>query len=357
MRDKVIDSYLSETLRELSDSNVPSIIASVRSDVREINWLDAAGYDTFDENQKQQPDKQFRIASVTKVYVAAAILRLAEDNNLSLDSSIVDYVSENTANTLINRGYSVDKITINHLLNHTSGLPDHACLLYKEEVVTNPDRVWTRQSQLDFCMNLGKPLADPGNLFTYSDTGYVILGEILENVTQKSLSSLIPDLLHFEKLGIKETYWESSTITELTSANRCSQYVGTIDGKNFNPTFDLFGGGGIISTVSDLNSFIISLFHGNIFSDLDSIYAGLVVPPCKRSEDSHIHSHLTMVLPMGSSFGWGHLGFWGCGVIYNPDHKFALAVSINQADPDMDNFLLHTINTLSEAVIKSFDAQ
>ena len=81
-------------------------------------------------------------------------------------------------------GYDLNKITIRHLLTHTAGLFDHAgSNTYIEKVFADPFHEWTRTEQVQGCVDWGDPLFEPGEQFSYSDTGYILLGEIIENVT------------------------------------------------------------------------------------------------------------------------------------------------------------------------------
>ncbi len=103
-----------------------------------------------------------------------------------------------------------------------------------------------------FAMKHGKPLAKPGAEFHYADTGYILLGEILERRTGNSLATAYRTLLHFNKLGLADTYLETLEPKPARAKQRAHQYLGTIDAADFDPSFDLYGGGGLVSTVDDL---------------------------------------------------------------------------------------------------------
>jgi D-alanyl-D-alanine carboxypeptidase len=84
-------------------------------------------------------------------------------------------------------------------------------------------------------MKHGKPLARPGAEFHYADTGYVLLGEILERVTGHSLAAAYRTLLHFNKLGLADTYLETLEPKPPHAKQRAHQYLGTIDTGSFDP--------------------------------------------------------------------------------------------------------------------------
>ncbi len=89
----------------------------------------------------------FRIASVTKTFTSAATHRLAELGLLKLDDPIAAHLLPETVATLRERGYETDKITVAHLLAHTSGIPTHESEQYTAAVLAEPGRRWTRREQ------------------------------------------------------------------------------------------------------------------------------------------------------------------------------------------------------------------
>src|SRR5262249_12470151 len=124
-------------------------------------------------------------------------------------------------------------------------------------------RHWTRAEQLRFAMTHGHPLAAPGREFHYADTGYILLGEILERTTGRPLGSALASLLDYRKLGLNDTLLETPGGRE--AGQRAHQYLGTLDTTAFDPSFDLYGGGGLVSTVDDLARFYAALLGGKVF--------------------------------------------------------------------------------------------
>src|SRR5207249_2644707 len=106
----------------------------------------------------------------------------------------------------------------------TSGIYDYAeDPGYQTFVVSHPRHRWTRAEQLRFAMTHGKPLFKPGTSFHYSDTGYVLLGEIIERQTQQSLAAAYRSLLGFDRLGLHETYLETLEPTPAKAMPRAHQ--------------------------------------------------------------------------------------------------------------------------------------
>src|SRR4051812_15155215 len=165
-------------------------------------WSGAAGVADVTTAAPLTPDATFRIASVTKSFTAAATLRLVEDHRLGLDDPIDRHLSAETLAPLRAGGYDVHAITIRQLLSHRSGLAgDYAQLPdYVEFVVENPQHHWTRAEQVKFVTTRTRPLSAPGAEEHYSDTGYILLGEVLERVTGGTLAAPYPSLLRFHPL-------------------------------------------------------------------------------------------------------------------------------------------------------------
>ena len=108
------------------NENMPGLLIHVECPDRNISWSGAAGFSDKDARVPMKADQSFRIASVTKTFVASTILRLWEDGKLSLDDPVTKYISKEHTAILESGGYAVNKITIRHLLSHSSGLYDHA---------------------------------------------------------------------------------------------------------------------------------------------------------------------------------------------------------------------------------------
>jgi D-alanyl-D-alanine carboxypeptidase len=274
------------------------------------------------------PRAGFRIASVTKTFTAAAILRLVESGRVGLDDPISKHLSPATLDVLRQGGYDADTILVRHLLTHTSGLYDYASdPAFVQFVLTHGRHHWTRSEQVRFAMTHGKPYAAPGAEFHYSDTGYVLLGEILERTTGGGLARAYRNLLSFKRLGLADTYLESLEPRPRGAHARTHQYYETIDSTAFDPSFDLYGGGGLVSTVDDLARFYRALFHGRLFKKATTLPMMLGKPNPQSLDD----------LGMGifsNQFGgrscWGHSGFWGTTVVHCPRSDVTLALAVNQ---------------------------
>ncbi|HEY8216750.1 MAG TPA: serine hydrolase domain-containing protein [Acidimicrobiia bacterium] len=287
-------------------------------------------------------DTPFRIASITKTFVAAAVLRLVEQGKVQLDERITRYLSPHSAEILRHDGYAVDDITVRQLLQHTSGLYDYATdPAYDDVNVTDPSHRWTRAEQLKFATEHGDPLFDPGQGYAYADTNYILLGELLERVTHKTLPAAVRTLLHFRRLGLDHTYWELLEPTPPGTPELAHQYYGTgFDNVVLDGSFDLYGGGGLVSTVDDLARIYRALFHDKVF-DRRSTLRTMTTPSGPGRETGAGMG--IFVVDVAGERCYAHRGYWGSQAVHCPGLDVTFARTFNQAAENVDDNALEPI--------------
>jgi CubicO group peptidase (beta-lactamase class C family) len=183
---------------------------------------------------------KFHIASVTKTFTAAAILQLERAGKLKLDDPLSNYIPD-----FLNG----ERITIEQMLAHTSGLPDFYSLpeypLRKYQRVMLPDLVaWVKTKPLDFL---------PGSKSSYSNTGYAFLAYIIEQVSGKPYEQFLAEAI-LKPVGMKDT---GAFRDDAIIANRATGYQPAFDGGGLRnaPAYDktiLTGSGSLYSTTVDL---------------------------------------------------------------------------------------------------------
>lgn len=313
-----------------ADSSLPGILVTARAPLCGLDW---AGAVTRDGEARQTVTQAFRIASVTKIFTAAAVMRLVEQGRIGLFSPVAPLLSPESCDLLAGHGFRLSAITIYHLLTHTAGLHDHAGpdSPYGATCLAQPHRVWTRQAQIALGLSLGLPIAPPGTHFSYSDTGYVLLGEVIERATGLALGPAFRGLLGFERLGLDQTYWE---LVEPVPAGqvRAAQYVGTQDVAGIHASCDLFGGGGLVSTTGDLVTFLRSLLRGEVFEHPRTLAAALMTPSVTFTPPAFLHSALLRGGVFAGRQCWSHGGFWGVQLVDIPDLDVTLALSFGQVE-------------------------
>jgi D-alanyl-D-alanine carboxypeptidase len=272
----------------------------------------------------------FRIASLTKPFTAAAVLRLMEAGQIDLHKPIEIYISPDASAQLRKGGYDPAAINVAHLLSHTSGIYDYATdEKFMEAVGSNPAKAWTRAEQIQFAVDHGKSYGKPGEAYGYSDTGYVLLGEIIERRTGKPLGLAVRTLLNYQRLGLVDTYWEGYE-RPASSAPFTGALFETLDMTEANHSFDQFGGGGLVSSTRDLARFFRALVRGEVFTDRRTLAVLLTVPGAKQDGGS-IEGNGLMNVKIGRATCLGHSGFWGQLAAYCPTADIAFAWTRNSS--------------------------
>lgn len=310
----VLDSQVSQEM--------PGILFSISS--ADLNWSGAAGVIDTESKEALTPENTFRIASVTKTYVAASILRLMEEGRLDLSDPISKHISAEHRDILA-QDYPVDQITLRQTLRHSAGFFDHTnAPEFFDRILNTPSHEWTRTEQLKLCVEKGEPIGPPGEQFSYSDTGYLILGEIIEKYTGKDLDGGIKELLELEKLGMERTDFERKD--PKTDSLRIHQYFQGIDTFGFSPTVDYYGGGGLLSTTSELVQFFKVLFAGQIFKNPDTIE--IMLEPVTYTSRARMDYQMGMYrVQVDGKLAYTHTGFWGTQVLYIPDLEIFMAAN------------------------------
>lgn len=215
-------------------------------------------------------DKPFHIASIGKMFTSILIMRLEERNILSTNATIIKYLNNDILKDLfiINNVDHKDQITIKQLLTHTSGIADYfddkteKWNIFIRDVVDNPNVFWTPQSILDFTNSKLKMHNKPG-IFHYSDTGYLLLGLIIEKITNKPLYQNFHDEF-FNPLGMNDSYmlFYSTPKNNLKGIDKI--WIFNKDISKNTSLSAYWGGGGIISTTRDLIIFLKALHSGKL---------------------------------------------------------------------------------------------
>lgn len=316
-------------------TGAPGIILRVEAPSIGFIWARAIG--AFDKATRGplRPEHTVRIASNTKTYLAAAALRLVEDGRLGLDQPIAPLLLPASVATLRRGGYDPAAITVRTLLQHTSGLFDYAMSPpYARRVAADPGHRWTRAEQLTWAVDSGAPYGPPGQVFHYSDTGYILLGEILETVTGRSMPEAVRELLDFDRHGIAFTYFETLEPIPAGTPPRAHQYLDSIDATGFDASVDLYGGGGLVTNMEQLAKFYRLLVRGDLFRQQATVDTMLVM---SRQSQVELPGGYGMGIAQSNADGvicYGHGGFWGTVARHCPAIDLTVAAAVNHtSDP------------------------
>lgn len=336
-----IDQVLRRLIEDVvaKNENVRAAALAVDAPGARLEWRGAAGLADPAAGTANSAGHPVRIASNTKTYVAAAVLRLAEEGRLGLDDPIAAYLPDETIALLAGDGYRPEMMSIRNLLTHTSGLYDHSdSQKYGDAIMAEPQHKWTRAEQVDAAIEWGDPWGAPGEIYTYCDTGYVLLGGIVEQVSGLALPAAVRALIGFDALGLDSTWWEDLEPAPEGMPDRAHQFIDDTDTFAFDPSFDLYGGGGLVATVGDLAAFYRALFTGGVFSDPATADLMLTtVDGARPRPDADATALAPGVYRMGiwvmeidGVTAYAHTGFWGTAAVYVPEFDLAVAATVNQ---------------------------
>ncbi|MEV7653358.1 serine hydrolase domain-containing protein [Streptomyces anulatus] len=250
------------------------------------------------------PDSRFRIGSMTKTFTAAALLRLVEEERVHLDARVERYLPG------VVRGHGNDgrRITVRQLLQHTSGLPDFLDHLDPRDIVKDP---LAHRDPLDL-VNIAlahPPEFDPGAGWSYSNTGYLLVGMVIERVTGNTYAEEIQRSV-IEPLCLGETSVPGDDPAipgpHPRGYARPGDDAPLLDVTAVNPSV---GGaaGGIISSGSDVNRFLGALVGGDLLRPAQ-LREMMRTRPTGGSDGRRYGLGLeSKPLPRGGRY-WGHTG-------------------------------------------------
>ncbi|MFB7474039.1 serine hydrolase domain-containing protein [Kitasatospora sp. NPDC056184] len=268
-------------------------------------WRDSAGVTDLDSRRPARADGRFRIGSVTKTFVSTVVLQLVDEGKLRLD----DPVERHLPGVVPNGG----AITLRHLLNHTSGLDDYLDdprFLFKGEESLRTflaGRRWQDYRPAELIeAGVGRPPHfPPGRGWHYSNTNYILVGEVVRKVTGHRWQREVERRI-VEPLRLKDTVFPGSSpgVPGPHAHGYARLPEGPVDITLINPTVGDAAGNGI-STTADLNRFHAALFGGALLSPARFAEMTTVVP----ATDLDAHYGLGLIrydLPCGEV--WGHTG-------------------------------------------------
>ncbi|WDF02558.1 serine hydrolase domain-containing protein [Shouchella hunanensis] len=224
---------------------------------------DGFGHAIRSEKIKNQPQTRFSIASGSKIFTSVAICKLVEEGKLTFDTTLKNCLR-------VDLPYFDNSITIHHLLTHTSGIPDY----FDEEKMDDYEELWETfpmyqvRSAKDFLpmFRLEKMQDKVGRSFKYNNTGYILLGLVIEAISGMDFDAYI-DKTIFTKIGMTNSGYFS--VDELPGNVACG-YIEKPDGTVKTNVFSLpaKGGpdGGAYVTALDIGIFWEALMNGKLLS-------------------------------------------------------------------------------------------
>jgi CubicO group peptidase (beta-lactamase class C family) len=216
----------------------------------------AAGWHDRKNKIPAYPEALFKIASITKLYIAVATTKLVKEGRLSLDKTLAEYFPD-----LADRIENSDKITLRMMVQHRSGIPNF---------VDHPD-FWvkppeSRQETLDYALDLPANF-EPGEDYGYSNTNYMLIEDLIDKTLGYPHQQYIKEEI-LDPLGLKNTF---GSLSEVDIEDVMSgYYVGTDEDFKYEDT------GLMLATAEDVGIFLRALNDGSVFNKGEQeIYSSL----------------------------------------------------------------------------------
>ncbi|MEM6260871.1 MAG: serine hydrolase [Bacteroidota bacterium] len=264
----------------------------------------------------------FRIGSTSKQFTAACIVLLAEQGKLSLEDKLSSFFPDFPP--------YADTITVSHLLHHTSGIRDYLQLSYLKGL--RGDDYYTDKDIMKWLVNQSSLNFSPGDEFVYSNSGYWLLGQIVNKASGMNMAEFAQKEI-FEPLGMNETHFHNDH--DQIVKNRASGYAPKREGgyRISMTTLDMIGDGGIFTTIEDIKKWDDAYYESKVLSK--EFWAKMTEKNSLNSgkETSYAaglfidtHKGLNTV-----SHGGAFVGF-RAELLRFPDQRFTVAIFANRAD-------------------------
>ena len=305
----------SETLAcHTSDSN-PGVAVRLEQS-GEVIYSGVAGLANIQNKQQLKLDDVFQIGSVSKQFTAAAILQLAERDKLKLSSSLGDFIEG------LPKDYA--QVTVEHVLSHTAGLPNYN----NDPRIRN---IWHKEKSLDVIIKeitKQSVIAGSGEVFNYSNTGYVLLGKVIEVVSGLTYADYLKAHI-FNPLQMNHSYvtkqGEGSTGTTGYTSHNVSPIK--VDRSWIHAS------GAITSTLEDMSRWHQALVSGKVISKHS--YQKMITPTVLNNGETSPYGFGLYNYPISGKKTINHEG-WIPGFmtwsIYLPDDDlYAVSFSNNYA--------------------------
>ena len=259
---------LTTTAQGLVDAGFPAALAAVtKADGSTVGV--AVGKGNLETGEAPPLDGEVRIGSNTKTFTAVVTMQLVQEGKISLDEPIETYLP----GLLKGEGIDGTKITVRQLLQHTSGLPEYTDTVPGEtDIFQVRDNYYSSRDLIDIALT--HPAAfEPGSQFRYTNTNYIALTLLIEKVTHRPLAEQITQRI-IEPLGLSHTYYPNPGEEDIRNTHPHGYHRNTPtddwqDITHMDPSW-ASGAGAMISTPSELTTFIQATFDGTLLSP-DSI--------------------------------------------------------------------------------------
>ena len=259
----------------LVEAGYPAVLAAVTDSKGESAGV-AVGKGNLETGQAPPMDGEVRIGSNTKTFVAVVVMQMVQEGKVGLDEPIETYLP----GLIKGEGIDGSRITVRQLLQHTSGLPEYTDTTPGSgDIFQVKDHYIPPRDLLDTA--LGKPAQfEPGAQWKYTNTNYLVLGMLVERVSQRPVGEQIDERI-VKKLGLSHTYFPAPGDRSIKGTHPQGYHL-SAEGKleditEMDPVWG-WAAGAMVSTPSELNTFFQAVFDGRLLtqSSIDEMKNGAV---------------------------------------------------------------------------------
>jgi D-alanyl-D-alanine carboxypeptidase len=337
-----LNSLLGQQRRAL---NIPGMTAAIIFPDGSV-WSAASGYAQLSPSRSLSVSTPYVVGSMSKTFVAATIMQLVDEGTLALDDPLSNWLP-----AFPNAG----AITLKMLLNHTSGVFNfYESPLYNKLAVRHgKGKSWTPQEVLDTFS--GAPYCAPGTCYHYSNSGFILLGMVIEAATGKSLGTNYKERF-FTPLGLKEIWFQGDgpppSNTARDYVNVSGKLVPVSDGTDYRPTQSeatvVWAAGEVVGSVRNMARWCKALYGGGVVSaqSLDQMEAYVL----HTSGDYGLGTRSRLY---GSHRMFGHTGAlrgFNGGMWYMPDLDITVAIMTNRGGIDTNPITDALLNVAVPAI-------
>ena len=247
----------------LVGAGYPAALAAVTDSKGESAGV-AVGKGSLETGQAPPLDGEVRIGSNTKTFVAVVVMQLVQEGKVGLDEPIETYLP----GLIKGEGVYGSKITVRQLLQHTSGLPDFdETLVGTTDVFQYRHHYVTPRDVLDSA--LSKPAQfEPGAQWKYTNTNYIVLGMLIERVSQRPVGEQIDQRI-IKRLGLSHTYFPGNGEKKIRGSHPQGYHIngeGKLEDVTEMDASLPWTAGAMVSTPSELNTFFQAVFDGRLLT-------------------------------------------------------------------------------------------
>ena len=311
--------------------NGPAVVALVAVDGKVV-YSGASGFSNIEKKIPAKLSHLFNMASVSKQFTAMAILLLEAEGKIAASDSVRKYIPELPK--------YAEKITIRHLLHHQGGLPAY------ENICGSEDAPMTNKNVTDFLAATKQPEFIAGTRYSYSNSGYVVLAEIVSRASGKAFADFLRERI-FKPTGMKDSFvLNPASLKKYRKNPVVGHYEEWTDGSYvFSGCDTLWGDGSVISSVADLHQWFSALHSRKLINEdwTQKFFTAV------KTGDGPAYAYGLEKDESNGITAWSHAGSWGgfiSYVVYYPSRAAWIVT--------MSNFDGFESTALTEALSAAF---